>query len=139
MSYEPQYIADDPTRTYSDLDLSMSMHPITRDIVRKYNIEAIKASVKHLVLLNFYEKPLHPEIGCGIYRYLFENLEMPGTANRIKKVIKNTLALHEPRARVNNVYVLERPDDNAVEITVDFTPINQTEIVSVTQLLKISR
>lgn len=139
MSYEPKYIADDPIRTNADLDLSMSMHPITKDIVRKYNIEAIKASVKNLVLLNFYEKPFHPEIGCGIYRYLFENLDIPGTGERIKKVIKNTIATYEPRARVNNVFIIESPDDNKIEITVDFTPINQTESVSVTQFLKISR
>ena len=38
------------TRTFKDLDFSFTAHPVTKDISRKFDENAIKASVKNLVL-----------------------------------------------------------------------------------------
>ena len=60
------------TRTFSDLDLNFGMHPVTRDVVLKYDDQAIKAAVKNLVLTQNYERPFHSEIGSQIRGLLFE-------------------------------------------------------------------
>ena len=51
------------TRGWSDLDLDFTAHPVTKDIVRKTNVEAVKRSVRNLIRTNMYERPFHPEIG----------------------------------------------------------------------------
>ncbi len=47
-------------RQWADLDLDFVAHPITKDIVRKTNVEAVKRAVKNLILTNKYDKPFHP-------------------------------------------------------------------------------
>ena len=59
------------TREWSDLDLDFTKHPVTKDIVRKTNVEAVKRSVRNLILTNRYERPFHPEIDGGVTRHLF--------------------------------------------------------------------
>ena len=57
-------------RQYKDLDLFFSRKNGTNDIEKITDIEAVKRSVRNLVLTNFYEKPFHPEIGFWYKRYV---------------------------------------------------------------------
>ena len=43
---------------YSDLDLDFIAHPTTGDVVKKTGVDAIKRSVRNLILTNFYDRPL---------------------------------------------------------------------------------
>ena len=61
------------TRTYVDLDLDFARHPVTNDIVKIEDVNAVKRSVKNLINTQFYERPFHPELGCGARDLLFEN------------------------------------------------------------------
>ena len=45
---------------FSDLDLNFQRNPITKDVAMKLNEEAVKRSLKNLILLKRYEKPFHP-------------------------------------------------------------------------------
>ena len=40
---------------YSDLDLDFIAHPTTKDVVKKTGADAIKRSVRNLILTNFYD------------------------------------------------------------------------------------
>ena len=70
-------------RIYSDLDLSFAAHPITGDVARKFDVNAVKQALKVLVLTNFYERPFQPKIGSPIYGMMFENVDIV-TANSLK-------------------------------------------------------
>ena len=74
-------------RQYKDLDLFFSRKNGTNDIEKITDIEAVKRSVRNLVLTNFYEKPFHPEIGSGIRDMLFENMT-PITAVVLQEKLK---------------------------------------------------
>ena len=39
-------------KNFSDLDLLFSPNPITKDVSLKYDVEAVKRSVKHLLFTN---------------------------------------------------------------------------------------
>ena len=93
------------TRRWSDLDLDFIKHPTTNDIVRKTDVEAVKRSVRNLILTNRYDRPFQPEIDGGVTRYLFE-LATPSTKADIEYAIKNTIANFEPRAEVISVCLL---------------------------------
>ena len=139
MLYEPRYINANPSRNYSDLDLAFVPNPINKDVAKKYDVDAIKQAVKVLVLLNHYEKAFHPDIGCDIYRTLFENIELPGTKEQMIEFITHVITTYEPRADLTEVVVEPDPDNNGVRIAVWFIPENAIEPVSVEIFLKVLR
>ena len=53
------------TFLYKDLNLFFTPNPVTKDVSKVTDVQAIKRSVRNLVLLNPGEKPFHPEIGTG--------------------------------------------------------------------------
>ena len=71
---------DRNVRQYSDLDLFFSKKISDNDISKITDVQAVKRSIRNLVLLNTYEKPFHPEISSGVRGMLFE-LMTPLTAN----------------------------------------------------------
>ena len=77
-------------RTYSDLDLFFSAKGVSKDISKVTDIQAVKRSVRNLVLTNHYEKPFHPEIGSGVRGILFEPMT-PITANILTRKIQDVI------------------------------------------------
>ena len=126
------------TRTFSDLDLNFTAHPVTKDIVRKYDEEAIKAAVKNLVLTQNYERPFHSEIGSQIRGLLFEPAT-PMLNVMLKRAITDTIINFEPRVRLDNVLVTISPDNNEVYVSIYFTIINTTRPVQVDLILTRTR
>ena len=113
-------------RNFSDLDLLFNYHPFTRDVNRKYDVEAIKTSVRNLVLTKNYERPFHPEIGCTIHSLLFENFS-PAVKLSAEITIRNVLERFEPRIRLLSVDVKDNTDTNSLEIDINFV-IKNTEL-----------
>ena len=103
------------TRTFIDLDLNFTRHPVTNDIVRKYDEEAIKAAVKNLVLTQNYEKPFHSDVGSQIRGLLFEPAS-PMLNVMLKRSISDTINSFEPRVRINDLLITISPDDNVVYV-----------------------
>jgi phage baseplate assembly protein W len=123
-------------RIYKDLNLIFSPHPNTKDITRKTDIEAVKQSVKNLVLTNHYERPFHPEIGSNVTDILFEPMT-PLTAGLLTKQISEVINNFEPRARLVSVNANPRIDRNEYEVTINFYVVNiPGELVSFTTMLE---
>lgn len=120
---------------YSDIDSTFFAHPVKQDIVTRKNRDAVKASVKNLILTDFYERPFKPTIGCGIRNFLFE-LMTPSTRQQIKNAAKQVIENYEPRAEVIDVLVEDYPDKNAITISIAFFIINDPEPVVVDILLE---
>ena len=72
------------TRRYIDLDLFFKRKIPSNDVNTITDIQAVKRSVRNLVLLNPYEKPFHPEISSGIRGMLFE-LMTPFVAAQLQR------------------------------------------------------
>jgi phage baseplate assembly protein W len=126
------------TRTFSDLDLNFGMHPVTRDVVLKYDDQAIKASVRNLVLTQNNERPFHSEIGSQIRGLLFENAT-PMLNIMLKRAITDTIVNFEPRVKLNDVVVTVSPDNNEVYVSIYFTIINTTRPLQVDLILTRTR
>ena len=120
---------------YKDLDLDFTRNVVTNDVVKIEDVNAVKRSVKNLIQTNHYERPFHPELGCGIRELLFENFT-PLTGIFIRRKVEEVITNYEPRARLSQVSVNEQPDRNAIEVTVNFYVMNMPEPVSVTTLLQ---
>lgn len=130
---------DNTTRDIKDLDFIFGIHPISGDIAKKNDINAIKQSIRTLVLLNHYEKPFHPDIGCDIYKSMFEPFEDEFTTNMMTNHIRKVIELYEPRVSLEKVDIDVMEDNNSLGITIWFTPVGQVDSVSIDIFLNILR
>ena len=110
-------------QVFKDFNFNFTRHPVTGDIAKLTNISAVKASVKNLVMTNFYERPFHPEIGSDVRGALFEPMT-PQVASRLGRNIEDVIVNFEPRAELISVIVNARIDRNAYEATVKFNVVN---------------
>tara|TARA_R110002020_G_C16179315_1_gene764691 strand:+ start:255 stop:704 length:450 start_codon:yes stop_codon:yes gene_type:complete len=126
-------------RQYRDLDLFFTKKSGSDDISKITDIEAVKRSIRNLVLTNFYEKPFHPEIGSGVRSILFENMT-PITAIVLARKVEDVIENFEPRARLISVRSLPNLDRNEYEVTIEFFVVNTpTELVDMTVFLEVLR
>ena len=123
------------SRDYVDLNLDFARNVVTNDVVKIEGVDAVKRSVKNLIQTNFYERPFHPEIGCGVRELLFENFT-PVTGIFIQRKVEEVITNYEPRARISSVTVNEQPDRNGIDVTVYFYVMNMPNPVSVTTVLQ---
>lgn len=119
---------------YSDLFTNFDIHPISDDVAVKTNEEAIKQSIKNLILTNKGERPFQPNLGGDIYAFLFEN-STPQTLLLMKEVISNVISEYEPRANVIDIICAPDEDRNAIAVNVTFNVINRQEPVSLNVVL----
>ena len=122
-------------RIYADLNLSFTKNPATKDVARLFDVQAIKRSVKNIILTNKYERPFDSDFGCNLRGFLFENITEP-----LLVIIKDRVAMaiekYEPRVTVEDVVVKDDQDKNGLSIMVSFL-INGTEApVSVSTFLQ---
>jgi phage baseplate assembly protein W len=123
---------------YSDINLSFTPHPITGDITRKTDVEAVKRSVKNIVSTNAYERPFKPNFGANIRTMLFELDTTMFGSKRVGTQIASMIEAYEPR--VNNVQVkLEDVNRNELNMTIFFNVINSIEPQEMQYLLTRTR
>ena len=126
-------------RLYKDLALSFERNSSTDDVIVKKDVEAVKQSVRNLILTNHFERPFHPEIGSNVTSILFEPMN-PITANSLTRVIEEVIVNFEPRVRLVSVDARPNLDRNAYEVTISFYVRNiPGELVQLTTLLERSR
>ena len=108
------------SRSFKDINLSFKRHPITNDLVVIKDEDAIKRSVHNIVLTITGEKPFNNDFGTIINESLFE-LDTSLDTISIEGQITNSLKLHEPRIKVNNVLVKVDGENNdmSAQITYD--------------------
>ena len=122
---------------YRDIDLDFLPHPTTKDVVKKTGIDAIKRSVRNLVLTNFYDRPFQSYIGSNAQKLLFENIN-PLTQNFIKDAIEEVITNFEPRVRLvdNSVNVRVSPDNNGYDVTISFIEVSREEPATISFFLE---
>ena len=127
------------TRLYSDLALSFEKNVATKDLIVKKDVEAVKQSVRNLILTNHYERPFHPEVGSSVSALLFEPMN-PITANVLQRAVSEVIENFEPRARLVSVIASAQSDRNSYEVTISFYVVNVPgELITLTTMLERSR
>ena len=106
-------------RIYKDLNMSFTKNPATKDVARLFDVQAIKRSVKNIILTNKYERPFNPDFGCNLRGFLFENLTEPMIVI-IKDRVAMAIEKYEPRVSVEDVIVKNSSDPNGIKISVSF-------------------
>ena len=123
------------SRSFTDISLMFNTNPFTRDIYTKVDEEAIKNSIRNLVLTKNYERPFHPEIGSQIHGLMFENFD-PIMKLTMEKTLTNTINVFEPRAEVISVDISEEQNETGLNITIEFMIKNIQKPVTFSTILK---
>ena len=127
------------SRIYKDLNLNFTINPVTQDVTTVTDVNAVKRSVRNLLLTNHYDRPFHPEIGSNIQNLLFQNFG-PITGNQLSRAIEEMIENFEPRARVETVECYPVPDTNTYDVRIYFYVENlPAELIEFQTLLEAVR
>jgi len=106
-------------KPWRDLDLSLKIHPIRKDIIPLKDDVAIKNAVRNLLVSNFFDRPFSPELGANLKGLLFEPADYI-TRIDIKQNVRDVLVKYEQRIELLKVNVLDLSDQNAYRVIVQF-------------------
>ena len=74
------------------MDLLFRKHPQTGDVVVRTDAEAVKRSVRNIILTNHYERPFKPGFGGSIRELLFDlntDRQLRKVQERIRRNVRN--------------------------------------------------
>ena len=127
------------SRSFKDISLSFSPHPVTKDLPVLTNERAIVRSVRNLVETIPTERFFNSLIGTDIRDSLFENFSAI-TPTIIEDQVRNTIRNFEPRVGEIGIEVDSLPDINRLEVKVLFDIIGlQVPTQSFTFILEPTR
>lgn len=104
---------------YNDFHKDLRISPISKDIALLKDEDAVKESIKNLILTDPGERLMQPFIGGGIRSLLFENIT-PGVLKVIESRCADTIKIYEPRAELIDVTASSFYDDNKVNVNIQF-------------------
>ena len=119
---------------YSDFLDNFEVDLVKQDLFRNTNEEAVKTSIRNLLLTNRGERLYKANVGSDIRAVLFENFS-PAMESVVGDLIKTTVENYEPRARIIDVVVASDIDEHFLSITIIFNVINREAPVTLELIL----
>lgn len=120
---------------FSDFLDNFEKHPITNAVARLTNEEAIKQSIKNLILTNVGERVFEPTVGSYVRASLFEPNDVI-TSEKIINTITHTIRYNEPRAQLLNVVATPDPDNYSFVVSIVFAVINNPSPTTLQLILR---
>ena len=128
----------DPVLQFSDLDMDLSIDPLTNDVSAVTGENTVKQALKNLLLFKRFDKPFHPEINSGITDLLFEPASQI-TMFQMKRKIMDTITSFDSRIRGVQVDIFDMVDENAYRIDVQYQIQNAVQTFKTTILVQRTR
>ena len=110
---------------YRDFDLSFSQSPLTNDLAKKTDANAITQSVKNLLYTSYYERPFRPTVGSNLRKILFEPADFI-TMAELRSGIEEVITNYEPRINIIDIDIEDRAEMNAYGVTILYNIVNTT-------------
>lgn len=123
---------------YSDFLMNFDKNPVTGNLARATDEDAVKEAIRNLVLTNKGERFYNFDIGSKLKAALFEPADIT-LADLIRTTISQTITYHEPRVHLIDVQVFDDPDNNAYKVNIFFNIINIPDVIQLDLLLKRAR
>lgn len=119
---------------YFDLRVNLDVHPVSGDLMRYTDADAIASQIKNLIFTDFYEVPWKPMLGAGVPQTLFENFGID-TEYEITTRITETINKYVKRAELVGVE-LKYDGHNGYDCTIVFRPINALDTTTLKIFLR---
>ena len=119
---------------YADFTNNLDLNLLTGYLAKTTNENAIKNSIKNLILTGNGERFFDSTIGSKMATLLFEPIDMV-TAELVRSTIKETIENHEPRANIIDIVVQANAENNSYYVKVIFKIINIPEDITLDLIL----
>lgn len=106
--------------SYTDLPFFISKNSFTGDINVTRDLNAIRQSIKNIIMTNSGERAFDYKFGCSIYDYLFENFTIDMIVATQSKIAGNIQRYEGSRVGINDIRVINIPEENKIDIVVDY-------------------
>lgn len=123
---------------YQDFKKNLERSPLSQDLTVHKDEDAVKESIKNLILTDRGERLMQPDLGGDITAMLFENMT-PGTLKLIEDKVRTTIQLYEPRCELINVTASSNIDDNTVHVSITFYISNVQQPIDLDVFLERTR
>lgn len=123
---------------YQDFKKDLEKSPVSSDLTVWKDEDAVKESIKNLILTDRGERLMQPNLGGNINAMLFENLT-PATLLVIQNSVRTTIELYEPRAQIIDVTATSNIDDNTVRVNIAFYITNVQQPITLDVFLERTR
>lgn len=120
---------------FSDFLSDFTAHPISGDLARLKNDQAIRQSLKNLILTRYGERLFQPQIGSNIHNALFEFGDITSEED-LKYHITKTIEQNEPRVSLLNLDINSEQDNGRFNVLITFLIINSNTISNIDLILK---
>jgi phage baseplate assembly protein W len=105
---------------FKDISMTFQSNPLNSDLIALRNENAISRSIRNIVFTLPGEKFFNPNFGSRVSKILFENLDEI-TASNIRDEIASSIVNYEPRVDLTDVIVNPDYDNNAFDVTIQYT------------------
>lgn len=106
-------------KLYKDIDLRLMPHPLSGDIQPLINEDAIKQSLKNIMMIRKWDVPFEPEHG-HVRSMLFDQpdpIHISDMRSRIDWLIRSM----EPRVKVNDIKIELTSDESSYHVSIYYT------------------
>ena len=108
-----------------DIDMNFGINPLTKDLVIKRGRNAVKQSLKNIVLTSFYDRGFNVEFGANVYKQLFEADSLL-TAKVVQTDIVNAIKNFEPDVELVGLPEVEI-SNNTLLVNIRYVVFNTTD------------
>lgn len=112
------------SKSFLDIAVSFARNPLTNDCGKVLNENAIKQSLKNLILTRKGERPFAPDLGSDVYASLFEQLDA-FTLNSIEDEIRQTIRNFESRIIVTNLDLIPNYEENSIQVNLEYQIVGE--------------
>ena len=111
---------------FSDFLSDFGVDIVKKDLSRAINEDAVKQSIRNLLLTNRGDRFFNNTVGSDLRGLLFENAS-PALEQVVGEYIRKTIENYEPRAEIVDIRVSTELDDNLIIAAIVFRIINKQE------------
>ena len=114
-----------PDNLYSDLNFFFTPSPLytsqglSGDVLRVYDGDSIRQSLRTIVLTNPFERPFNSNFGAGLRRFLFEQMD-PISNFQIRSALQDQIEFYEPRVTVNDIDINQDVSEGRMDIEISY-------------------
>lgn len=126
-----------PIRQYRDIDLDFAPHPITGELAVLTDRDAVRRSLRNLVLTANYERPHQPWLGSVVNSSLFAPANAL-TEQKIRTSIEDAAKL-DKRVEVKKIDLNYQLDRNGYDVVITFKIKNIPDLITLEMFLRRTR
>jgi len=115
---------------YSDIDFNFAK-AANGDVSRKFDSNAIKQSLRNLVLSNYYERPFRPSLGANLNDILFSNFSQ-GILGELRTDIIRLINEAEPRVTLLEVLTGFNETTSTLSVSITYNYLDSEDTIDIT-------